>query len=158
MSLQLDQWVFINKGSSLTAMVTLISFWTIPNACLSVYQSTAPGGEEADTTTHRPKAHLQVLQDELHTERTLCSPPTWSCVPLLFDGSFATRRACIGSDTPRGFGRARIVESVLERVESPPRSHAALDFTTLHAEALSLNYMSSPIPSPPPELELMSMD
>ncbi|KAJ5631983.1 hypothetical protein N7490_008322 [Penicillium lividum] len=33
---------------------------------------------------------------------------------------------------------------------------AALDFTTLHAEALSLNYMATPFPSPPPELEFMS--
>ncbi|KAH1714343.1 hypothetical protein KXV84_006581 [Aspergillus fumigatus] len=33
---------------------------------------------------------------------------------------------------------------------------ASLDFTALHAEALSLNYMAAPFPSPPPELEFIS--
>lgn len=33
---------------------------------------------------------------------------------------------------------------------------AAFEFTTLHAEALSFNYMKTPFSSPPPELELVS--
>lgn len=33
---------------------------------------------------------------------------------------------------------------------------ASLDFTALHTEALSLNYMAAPFPSPPPELEFIS--
>ncbi|KAL2839401.1 hypothetical protein BJY01DRAFT_250497 [Aspergillus pseudoustus] len=35
---------------------------------------------------------------------------------------------------------------------------ATLDFTTLHAAALSLNYTAPAIPSPPPELEFMPTD